>query len=80
MRAFRPHCPDDVVPLPLFGSLSPEEQQRVIRFNEPGRRMVVFWYVGRMAHSLARPLDLITQIYMVPPVSRMRVGSTPPES
>lgn len=45
MKAFGHVCPDNCIPLPLFGSLAAEEQARVLEFDdgaEPGQRMVVF--------------------------------------
>lgn len=44
MKAFRAVQPENVDAFPLYGSLSPEDQQRVFEYNdeEGSRRMVVF--------------------------------------
>ena len=45
IRLFETQIPEDCVALPLFGSLSPEEQDQVLQFDEGStgeRRMVVF--------------------------------------
>ncbi|UJR19381.1 hypothetical protein I4U23_022511 [Adineta vaga] len=42
LKIFKSKLPDDCVPLPLYGSQSPEDQEKVIRFHETDRRMVVF--------------------------------------
>ncbi|CAF1523895.1 unnamed protein product [Didymodactylos carnosus] len=44
LKHFRPNAPDNVTPLPLFGSLSPEEQENVLKFDvqDDDMRMIVF--------------------------------------
>jgi HrpA-like RNA helicase len=42
LKMFKSKLPDDCIALPLYGSQSPEEQEKVIKFNEKGKRMVVF--------------------------------------
>jgi ATP-dependent helicase HrpA len=42
LKIFKSKLPDDCIPLPLYGSQSPEEQEKVIKFNEKDKRMVVF--------------------------------------
>ncbi|CAF1601026.1 unnamed protein product, partial [Adineta ricciae] len=42
MKIFKSKLPDDCVTLPLYGSQSPEDQEKVIKFNELDKRMVVF--------------------------------------
>ncbi|UJR19686.1 hypothetical protein I4U23_022820 [Adineta vaga] len=42
LKIFKSKLPDDCVALPLYGSQSPEDQEKVIKFNEIGKRMVVF--------------------------------------
>ncbi|CAF4173286.1 unnamed protein product, partial [Adineta steineri] len=42
LKIFKSKLPDDCVPLPLYGSQSPEDQEKVIKFNEIDKRMIVF--------------------------------------
>jgi superfamily II DNA/RNA helicase len=42
LKIFKSMLPDDCVALPLYGSQSPEDQEKVIKFNETDKRMVVF--------------------------------------
>ena len=42
LRIFKSKLPDDCIALPLYGSQSPDEQEKVIKFNEKNKRMVVF--------------------------------------
>ena len=42
LKFFQSNIPNNCVALPLYGSQSPEEQERVIKFNEKNKRMVVF--------------------------------------
>jgi HrpA-like RNA helicase len=43
VRAFKSKLPDtNCIALPLYGSQSLEDQEKVIKFNEKGKRMVVF--------------------------------------
>ncbi|CAF4950088.1 unnamed protein product [Rotaria sp. Silwood1] len=42
LKIFKSKLPDDCIALSLYGSQSPEEQEKVINFNEKGKRMVVF--------------------------------------
>ncbi|CAF0858850.1 unnamed protein product [Adineta steineri] len=42
LKTFKSKLPDDCVPLPLYGSQSPEDQEKVIKFNEIDKRMIVF--------------------------------------
>ncbi|CAM4805317.1 unnamed protein product [Rotaria magnacalcarata] len=42
LKIFKSKLPHDCIALPLYGSQSPEDQEKVIRFNEIEKRMVVF--------------------------------------
>jgi HrpA-like RNA helicase len=42
LKIFKSKIPDDCIALPLYGSQSPEDQEKVIKFNEKSKRMVVF--------------------------------------
>ena len=42
LKIFNSKIPDDCIALPLYGSQSPEDQEKVIKFNEESKRMVVF--------------------------------------
>ena len=42
LRIFKSKLPDGCIPLPLYGSQSPEDQEKVIKFNDKDKRMVVF--------------------------------------
>ena len=42
LRIFRSKTPDDCCALPLYGSQTPEDQEKVIKFNEKNKRMIVF--------------------------------------
>ena len=42
LKIFKSMLPDDCVALPLYGSQSPEDQEKVIKFNETDKRIVVF--------------------------------------
>ncbi|CAF3685159.1 unnamed protein product, partial [Adineta steineri] len=42
LKIFKSKLPDDCIPLSLYGSQSPEDQEKVIKFNEKDKRMIVF--------------------------------------
>ncbi|CAF2799448.1 unnamed protein product [Rotaria sp. Silwood2] len=42
LRIFKSKLPDDCTALSLYGSQSPEDQEKVIKFNQKDKRMVVF--------------------------------------
>jgi ATP-dependent helicase HrpA len=42
LKIFKSKLPDNCVPLPLYGSQSPEEQKKILKFNEKDKRMIVF--------------------------------------
>ncbi|CAF0845315.1 unnamed protein product [Adineta steineri] len=42
LKIFKSTLSDDCVALPLYGSQSPEDQEKVIKFNEIDKRMVIF--------------------------------------
>ena len=42
LEIFKSKIPDDCIALPLYGSQSPEDQEKVIKFNGKDKRMVIF--------------------------------------
>ena len=42
LRQFKSRLSNDCVVFPLYGSQTPEDQEKVMKFNEPSKRMVVF--------------------------------------
>lgn len=42
LKMFKSRLPDDCIAYPLYGSQSPEDQEKVMKFDEKTKRMVVF--------------------------------------